>query len=101
MVNDEDIESEVVIVENNDPLKMILDELELLSKEYPLGNVKFKVDSDDINFTNVFQIEVPDSMDESEEKDSSFYIKDKIYNFSRDNNLLKLFKTIRIEFIRL
>jgi len=59
------------------------------------------VDSDDINFTNVFQIEVPDSMDESEEKDSSFYIKDKIYNFSRDNNLLKLFKTIRIEFIRL
>ncbi|MDD5959617.1 hypothetical protein [Methanobrevibacter wolinii] len=101
MVNDEDIESEVVIVENDDPLKMILDELELLSKEYHFGNVKFKVDSDDINFTNVFQIEVPDSMDESEEKDSSFYIKDKIYNFSRDNNLLKLFKTIRIEFVRL
>ncbi|MGN1362513.1 MAG: hypothetical protein ACI4VU_02165 [Methanobrevibacter sp.] len=100
MVNDENIESEVVIVENDDPLKMILDELKLLSKEYNFGNVKFRVDCDDVDFTNVFQIEVPDCMDESEERDNSFYIKDKIYNFSRDNNLLKVFKTVRIEFVR-
>ncbi|OWT33592.1 hypothetical protein BGI41_01680 [Methanobrevibacter sp. 87.7] len=100
MVNPEDIEPEIVIIENENPLELILNELKVLSNECGLGEVSFKVKSEGDNFINLFQIIIPKDIEDIKEFDCSFYIYEKIYDFCRDNDILLSLLSSEILFVR-
>ena len=97
--DEEDITPEVVIVENDDPLKMILDELKLLAEYYNLGDVKFKVDFEDLYYPNVFVIKGPEGMDDVRQRQLQALFHSKLNHFCDEHNILKSYESVKIQFI--
>ena len=99
LLNDEkDIETEVVIVENKDPLNMMLDEVKSIAEYYNFGEVKFRVDFEDNYYPNVFVINTNEELTDVRIRQLSSLFRSRLNKFCDEYNILKSFESVKFEF---
>ena len=98
MVDEKDIETEVVIVENKDPLNMMLDEVKSIAEYYNFGEVKFRVDFDNNYYPNVFVINTNEELTDVRIRQLSSLFRSRLNKFCDEYNILKSFESVKFEF---
>ncbi len=98
MVNEKDIDAEVVIVENKDPLNMMLEEVKSIADYYNFGDVRFKVDFEDNYFPNVFVIQTNEELTDVRIRQLNSLFRSKLNKFCDEYGILKSFESVKFEF---
>ncbi|WP_295723383.1 hypothetical protein [uncultured Methanobrevibacter sp.] len=98
MVNEENIDTEVVIVENKDPLNMMLEEVKSIAEYYNFGEVRFKVDFEDNFFPNVFIIKTNEELTDVRVRQLNSLFRSKLNKFCDEYDILKSFESVKLEF---
>ena len=83
MVDEKDIETEVVIVENKDPLNMMLDEVKSIAEYYNFGEVKINT-NEELTDVRIRQL--------------SSLFRSRLNKFCDEYNILKSFESVKFEF---